>query len=349
MTEKKTKRRLADLCIFLAVLGLTTAICLALARIDNDNNPFAMAMYILAVALIARFTDGYLWGVLASLVGTFCVNYIFTIPFWALNVTYPGYPLTVTVMLGVSLLISALTTQIKRQEQLRLEAERERIQADLLRAIAHDLRTPLSAILGSATVLMEEDLPSEEQKTLAGGIRRVTENLLTVTRVLKDGGSVRKQDEVLEEIVGSAVAKYRRTDGALPVLADRLDEILMVPMDPVLIEQVLLNLFDNVTAHAKDADRIWLHVRKGEDAAELSVEDNGRDLPENLIASFFSDAVSSPRAHRGTSDAVRSMGIGLSVCRSIIRAHGGEMKAEKSIRHGGLKISFTLPLEKETE
>ena len=169
MTEKKTKRRLADLCIFLAVLGLTTAICLALARIDNDNNPFAMAMYILAVALIARFTDGYLWGVLASLVGTFCVNYIFTIPFWALNVTYPGYPLTVTVMLGVSLLISALTTQIKRQEQLRLEAERERIQADLLRAIAHDLRTPLSAILGSATVLMEEDLPSEEQKTLAGG------------------------------------------------------------------------------------------------------------------------------------------------------------------------------------
>ena len=154
---------------------------------------------------------------------------------------------------------------------------------------------------------------------------------------------------MLEEIIGSAVAKYRRTDGALPVLADRLDEILMVPMDPVLIEQVLLNLFDNVTTHAKDADRIWLHVRKGEDAAELSVEDNGRDLPENLIASFFSDAVSSPRAHRGTSDAVRSMGIGLSVCRSIIRAHGGEMKAEKSIRHGGVKISFTLPLEKETE
>ncbi len=356
MAKKNTKRLLTDLCIFLAVLGLTTAICLALARIDNDNNPFAMAMYILAVALIARFTDGYLWGVLASLVGTFCVNYIFTIPFWALNVTYPGYPLTVTVMLGVSLLISALTTQIKRQEQLRLEAEWERIQADLLRAIAHDLRTPLSAILGSATVLMEENVSSEEQKSLAGGIRRdaewlirVTENLLTVTRVLKDGGSVRKQEEVLEEIIGSAVAKYRRTDGALPVVADRLDEILMVPMDPVLIEQVLLNLFDNVTAHAKDADRIWLHVRKGEDAAELSVEDNGRDLPENLIASFFSDAVSSPRAHRGTSDAVRSMGIGLSVCRSIIRAHGGEMKAEKSIRHGGVKISFTLPLEKETE
>ena len=111
MPKENRRRLLTDLVIFLFVLGLTTAICLALARIDNDNNPFAMAMYILAVALIARFTDGYLWGVLASLVGTFCVNYIFTIPFWALNVTYPGYPLTVTVMLGVSLLISALTTR----------------------------------------------------------------------------------------------------------------------------------------------------------------------------------------------------------------------------------------------
>ena len=74
-----------------------------------------------------------------------------------------------------------------------------------------------------------------------------------------------------------------------------------------------------------------------------------RDLPESLIASFFSGAAPSRREHRAEADAVRSMGIGLSVCRSIIRAHGGEMKAEKSIRHGGVKISFTLPLEKETE
>ena len=353
---KKSRRLLIDLGVFLGVMGLTTAICLILARIDNDNNPFAMAMYILAVALIARFTDGYRLGILASLVGTFCVNYIFTIPFWKLNVTYPGYPLTVTVMLGVSVLISALTTQIKRQEQLRLEAEREKIHADLLRAVAHDLRTPLAAILGSATVLQEEELPQEEQKALAGGIRRdaewlirVTENLLTVTRVLKDSGKVKKQEEVLEEIIGSAVAKYRRSGGTLPVVADRPEEILMVPMDPVLFEQVLLNLFDNVAVHAVGADRIWLHITKKEKTVELSVEDNGQSLPESRIASFFSDPVPSRHENRrSTSDAVRSMGIGLSVCRSIIRAHGGEMKAERSIRHGGVKICFDLPLREET-
>ena len=213
MHKSKHKLRLKDFFVFLVVLGLTTVLCLILARVDNDNNPFAMAMYILAVALIARFTDGYLWGVLASLVGTFCVNYIFTIPFWTLNITYPGYPLTMTVMLGVSILISALTTQIKQQEHLRLEAEREKIHADLLRSVAHDLRTPLAAILGSASVLQTETLPEAEQKALADGICRdaewlirVTENLLTVTRVMKDSGTVRKQDEVLEEIIGSALA-----------------------------------------------------------------------------------------------------------------------------------------------
>ena len=355
MVKQNKKRRAANFLIFLVILGLTTAICLLLAGVDNDNNPFAMAVYILAVALIARFTDGYLWGILASLVGTFCVNYIFTIPFWTLNITYPGYPLTFTVMLGVSFLVSALTTQIKHQEQLRLEMEREKIHADLLRAIAHDLRTPLSAILGSATVLQTETTSEEEKKALAGGIRRdaewlirVTENILTVTRVLRGGGSVKKEDEILEEIIGSAVSKYRRTDGALPVLADRPEEILVVPMDPVLIEQVLLNLFDNVGAHAEEADRIWLHIKKTEEDVELSVEDNGRELPESRIAGFFSGSSPSSQEKGASSDAVRSMGIGLSVCRSIIRAHGGEMNAEKSIRHGGVKIRFTLPLGKET-
>ncbi len=357
MAKQAVKRRLIDLFIFLFVLGGTTAICLLLARIDNDNNPFAMAMYILAVALIARFTSGYLWGILASLVGTFCVNYIFTIPFWALNVTYPGYPLTIVVMLIVSLLISALTTQIKKQEQLRLEAEREKIRANLLRAVAHDLRTPLAAILGSATVLQTEDMPEHDRQELAGGIRkdaewliRVTENLLTVTHVLQDGGTVKKQEEVLEEIIGSAVTKYRRTAGALPVLVDRMEDILVVPMDAVLIEQVLLNLFDNVSAHAKDADRIWLHIEKDERFIHLSVEDNGADLPESHIAAFLSDTGTASRHEKHSmTDAVRNMGIGLSVCRSIIRAHGGEMQSEKSILHGGVKISFDLPLDEEKD
>ena len=246
MPNHKRKKWL-DPLLFVLILGGTVLICLALSNVDNDNNPFAMAMFILAVALIARFTQGYIWGILASLVGTVCVNYIFTFPFWQLDVTYPGYPLTVTVMLVVSILISALTTQIKQQEALRLQAEREKMHANLLRAIAHDLRTPLAAILGSATALQAETLEPEDRQELAGGVRReaewlirVTENLLSVTRFQSEDAAVRKQEEVLEEIIGSAVNKYRRTESALPVEVDRKEEILLVPMDAVLIEQVLV-------------------------------------------------------------------------------------------------------------
>ena len=121
----------------------------------------------------------------------------------------------------------------------------------------------------------------------------------------------------------------------------------MESYNAILIEQVLLNLFDNVTSHAKDADRIWLHIEQTEHSVRLSVEDNGQDLPESRILSFLPEGAS-PRIDDGTStDASRNMGIGLSVCRSIIRAHGGDMTAEKSIRHGGVKISFALPLGEE--
>ena len=343
----KKKRFLLDLLTFLLTLGLAILFSLLLSRVDNDNNPFAMPVFILAVAVVARLTDGYFWGIAASIVGTVCVNYMFTRPFWEFNVTYPGYPLTFASMLIVSFLISALTTQIKHQEQLRFEMERERIHADLLRAIAHDIRTPLAAIVGASSAIEEQTLPPEEQRELAAGIRRdanwlvrITENLLTVTRVTGTETQLRKEDEVLEEIIGSAILKYHRTAGALPVTADTLPDILTVPIDGTLIEQVLINLFDNVSAHAEGATQIWLHIEKAEDFVTLSVEDDGKGLSPLMQTALSEGSLLPPGS---LSDRKRDMGIGLSVCRSIVRAHGGELTMGSSRRHGGARASFTLP------
>ena len=143
MQKSGKKVIVRDLLISLLIIGAAVALSMGLAQINNDNNPFAMAVFILAVALVARFTSGYFWGIAASVVGTFCVNYFFTYPFWSFDVTYPGYPLTIAVMLIVSILVSALTTQIKKQEQIRYEMDREKMHANLLRAIAHDIRTAL--------------------------------------------------------------------------------------------------------------------------------------------------------------------------------------------------------------
>ena len=168
------KRTARNFLLLLGILGAAVLVSMGLAEVNDDNNPFAMAVFILAVALVARVTDGYGWGIAASVLGTFFVNYIFTYPFWAFDVTYPGYPLTMTVMLVVSLLISALTTQIKWQEQLRFDMEREKMRANLLRAIAHDIRTPLAAIIGASTTLEAKGLPPEDREALLHGIRRKT-------------------------------------------------------------------------------------------------------------------------------------------------------------------------------
>ena len=341
-----------DVLVFTLILAVATLLSMALSGIHDDNNPFATPVFILAVALTARRTDGYAYGIAASLVGTFCVNYMFTYPFWEFDIAQPGYPLTFAMMLVVSVIISALTTQIKRQEQLRFDAEREKMHANLLRAIAHDLRTPLSAILGASSALREQALSPEDRAALLEGIGRdaqwlvrVTENLLSVTRFTGGTVTLKKTDEALEEIIGSAIVKYRRAEGALPVYVERPDRLLLVPMDAMLVEQVLINLFDNVGAHAGTATGIWLRVEEEPGRVVIRVEDDGKGFPAGPPEALFEGRLRGDGERGG--DRRRSMGIGLSVCRTIVRAHGGEMTAGRSGR-GGAAIAFTLPCTEES-
>lgn len=343
----QTGRSIRDLTIFVGILTLAVLLSMSLSGLHDDNNPFATPLFILAVALIARLTDGYAYGIAASLVATFCVNYMFTYPFWEFDVMLPGYPLTFAMMLVVSIFISALTTQIKRQQQLRFEAEREKMHANLLRAIAHDLRTPLASILGASSALTEQKLSAEDQAILLDGIHkdaqwlvRVTENLLSVTRFTGGDVTLKKTNEALEEIIGSAVVKYHRTADALPVHVEMPDRLLMVPMDAMLIEQVLINLLDNVSVHARTAKQIWISVCCEPDRIVVRVEDDGEGIPLNRMPGLFDGALRQNDQTRP--DDRRSMGIGLSVCRTIVRAHGGDMKAEASSR-GGAAIQFDLP------
>ncbi len=351
MRKSGRKTVVRDCLLSLLIIGAAVAISMGLAQINNDNNPFAMAVFILAVALIARITNGYFWGIAASVAGTFCVNYFFTYPFWSFNVTYPGYPLTFLVMLIVSILISTLTTQIKKQEQIRYEMDREKMHANLLRAIAHDIRTPLASILGAGSALKEQTLSPEAQSSLIDGIQRdakwlvrMTENLLSVTRFSGTEVSLKTEDEVLEEIIGSAILKYHQTAGSLPVKVDTLDSIVLVPADAMLLEQVLINLFDNVSAHAEGATRIWLHILHEKNTVTLSVEDDGPGIPDSLLPHILDGTMQQSKHTRP--DDRRNMGIGLSVCNSIIRAHGGELSAGVS-RHGGAAFTFTLPCKEE--
>lgn len=351
MAYKRHPRLARDALVFAGIMALAICLSMMLSGLHDDNNPFATPLFILAVALVARLTDGYLWGIAASLVGTFCVNYMFTFPFWQFDVTLTGYPLTFLMMLVVSVIISTLTTQIKRQEQLRFEMEREKMHANLLRAIAHDIRTPLAAIMGASSALKAQALDEADRVALLDGINRdaqwlvrVTENLLSVTRFTGGEVALTKTDEVLEEIVGSAILKYRRAPDALEVHVEQPERILIVPMDAMLIEQVLINLFDNVSAHGQTASGIWLNIDCKPGRAILKVEDDGVGIPAQLLPGLFDG--SAHRSIQERPDVRRSMGIGLSVCRTIVRAHGGDMKIGKSPR-GGASVKFYLHCSEE--
>ena len=197
---KRLPQWLRDTLMFILIMGCAVAVCELLSVCYDDNNPFATSVFILAVVLVSRFTTGYWPGILASAVGVVSVNYLFTYPFHEFNLTIDGYPLTFAVMLVVSVLVSTLTTQIKRQEQLRYEAERDRMRANLLRSVSHDIRTPLTAIMGlSATVEESETLTDEGRGMLYvpflnyadGNLDAVREMLREPSAVpgLSDGGA----------------------------------------------------------------------------------------------------------------------------------------------------------------
>ena len=121
---------LHDLFITAGILACAVGICFLLRMADTSEG-FASPVFVLAVLLISRFTTGYLFGVVASILSVISINYIFTYPYWAFNFTLSGYPLTFLTLLGASLLTCTMTTKIKEQERLRAEGEKEKVRASL--------------------------------------------------------------------------------------------------------------------------------------------------------------------------------------------------------------------------
>lgn len=337
--------------VCIGILAAATGLCFLLRLLD-DSDVYVALIFELAVVLVSRFTSGYFYGLLASVVGVIGVNYIFTYPYFAFNFTISGYPLTFLVMLAVSIVVSALTTQIKQQEKLRAEAEKEKMRGNLLRAVSHDIRTPLTSIVGGVNAILDsgDRMTPETQTALLTDIRTeaqwlvgVVENLLSVTRI-SGASTIHKELEAGEELLSAASVKFRKRFPEITVSIRAPEELLMIPMDAILIEQVLINLMENAALHGGSTTRIELHLRREGDSALFEVADNGEGIAPDVLPLLFTGAVSSSADE--SADGKRNMGIGLSVCMTIVQAHGGAMAAENRAL-GGALFQFTLPLEED--
>lgn len=161
----KQMLRKKDVWVLLAALIGAFACVTLIQFISGRIDGVASMVFLLAVFFVSMYTDGYWWGVAGSVISVLAVNFAFRTPYFAFNFTIPENIFSGVVMLVVSFMTSTLTTRIKKQEQLRMESETEKMRANLLRAVSHDLRTPLTSIYGScSTVIDNYDSLGREQK-----------------------------------------------------------------------------------------------------------------------------------------------------------------------------------------
>lgn len=345
-----------DAFISLILLSCGSALCFGLRPL-SDGDFHVPLIFVLVVLLVSIFTDGYLYGLLSSVFSVVAVNYAFTYPYFHLNFTLTGYPLTFFCMFVVSIVTCTLMKRVRRGEQLRLEAEREKMRANLLRAISHDFRTPLTSIIGTLGVISDNEnriSPDDRRRLIADAqgdaewLINMMENILSITRIGNDTApKIHTEEQVLEEVMAEAITRFRKQYPDMNIKTSIPGELIIASVDAMLIEQVIINLLVNVVLHSQGVTQTRLSLTREGDMALISVEDNGCGITPKALAHLF-DGKLAPSSDERHGDSRRTMGIGLSVCNTIIRAHGGTMSAENRA-DGGAKISFTLPIIKEAE
>ena len=334
---------LATLCSFL------------LYFLAPDSSANIALLYILALVLTAYFTSSYLPGIIASVGGVICINFLFTYPYFQLNFSLTGYPVTFLVMLAISLLTSTATSHMKQQaiilserKKLLIEAEKEKIRANLLRAVSHDLRTPLTSIIGASNSYLENSshLSVEEQRELishisedANWLLNMVENLLSITRINDHSATVTKSLEPVEEVLSEAVFRFKKRNPDAQILVSIPDEFFMIPMDAILIEQVIINMLENAYMHAQSKKPIECYIKADDKNITFYVKDYGIGIPQDRLTTIFDGTP----YQASSSDVKKGMGIGLSICKTIILAHGGTIHAEN--HENGAVFYFLLPRE----
>ena len=355
--------------LFLCGAYLTSGILIN--HTGGENN--SALVFVLAVVMISLLTQGYVYGIASSIIGGFCINSFFMVPYAAFSLSYTGYPVAMISMIAISCVVCALTTRVKNQRAeairrekrtkslyelnerlnaektaIQLESARETIRGNILRAVSHDLRTPLTSISGAASVLLNSPEVSPQNVAMLRDIKNdadsliiMVENLLSITRIQDGNIPLKKHEEMLEEVAGDAILTTRRRFPECHVELDMSEDILFFPMEPMLVKQVMVNLLENAIRHSGDTQHITLHLFRQDDWAVVEVRDRGKGLSPDICQAVQAGKQLEKKL---SGDKSRGMGIGLSVCQSIIKAHGGFFVAGNN-PEGGAVFRFGLPME----
>lgn len=233
-------------------------------------------------------------------------------------------------------------------EEKNINIEREKLKTSLLRGISHDLRTPLTGIAGGAGFLslnfseIDKDTACSILKDIENDaiwLSEMVENLLNMTKIQDGKLTINKKKEVVDDIISEAVSKVIKRKEEHQVIIHKTDDILLVPMEGKLIIQVLVNLLDNAFKHSHPHSTVTLDIVDNKEKVIFRISDNDGGIKENDMDKIFENFYS---ANKEISDKKRGIGLGLSICKAIVNAHGGEIKAFNN-NEGGATFEFTLP------
>lgn len=334
---------------FIALLvigGWTAFIKLIFPQIELVN---LVMTYLLLNALIAvQYGRGP--SLVSAALSVAAFDFFFVLPHLTFAVAETKYFLTFFIMFVVTLLISHLTIQIKKNAETanraKREVERETIISSLLSSVSHDLRTPLTSISGAASTLLSQEfkLSENDHKHLLETIHdeslrlnRLVENILQMTKIESGNIPVQKELHSLEEIIGSALNRLNLLLQDRPVTTEIPNQLSLVPLDPILIGQVLVNLLENAVRYTPQGSPLGIFVFQDPQKIWVEILDRGPGIPQqekNLIFEKF---------YRSDKRDIFGSGLGLAICKGIIKAHGGQMGV-KDREGGGSIFYFWLPL-----
>ena len=268
---------------------------------------------------------------------------------------YHSHDLTKENELFVHTLISQMVMAIEReqlyaaQEKNRIEIEKEKLRNNLLRSISHDLRTPLTGIAGSSSLIIENNDELDDATKLnliksinndAQWLTQLVENLLNMTRIQDGRLILSKQKEVVDDIICEALQRCESRKGNHQLVAHLPDSVQLVQMDGKLIVQVLVNFIDNAIKHTQDNSQIDIYFKAEKNQVRFEVIDNGNGIDPKIAQHIF-DSFITTKSERA--DSKRGIGLGLSISKAIIEAHKGEIYALNRRDKKGAIFGFILP------
>jgi len=265
------------------------------------------------------------------------------------------YAISNSTLEYINLILPQVAIALERQhlsdssQDIMVEREKEKTRANLLRAVSHDLRTPLTGMIGASESLLSnnKELSDTEKTQLlqyiyedSNWLLHMVENLLSVTRIREGGSTVKKVPEPLEEVITEAVWRLRKRVTGTNIKIDIPPELIIIPIDATLIEQVIINLLENAIKYAGKENPITLKVRNKSSYVSFEFSDNGPGIIPERLPNIFDDI--SWTKNKAT-DTSKGFGIGLSICKTIINAHGGNISVRNKTDRGAV-FKFTLPL-----